>query len=173
MSAAARIHEVLDKEQSDEEELIACLQAAEQGGYMCRPSGRDPLSIAITRLLDTIEKRCSYELSNVVDISVSTNETAVMSANLLSDLRGVDRVSQSIAAAAEEMAVTVGEMEKHGEEIFADAKAASETAANGARIREMTDATGQVTDALRQQRAAANDVAEGVSGAATSSSRAR
>ncbi len=138
MSAAARIHEVFDKERSDEEELIACLQAAEQGGYMRRPSGRDPLSMAITRLLDTIEKRCSDELSNVVDISVSMNETAVMSANLLSDLRGVDRVSQSIAAAAEEMAVTVGEMEKHGEEIFADAKAASETAANGARVASQT-----------------------------------
>ncbi len=128
MSAVAAIDQVFDRPESDTDELLACLQAATEGDFMRRPSGRDAVSQAVGKLLDMMEQRCSDELGNVVDISINMNETAVMSANLLHDLRGVDRQSQNIAAAAEEMAATVGEMEKHGEEIFSDAKAASKTA---------------------------------------------
>lgn len=132
MSAMHALSQTFDSPQSSEEELIACLDAAAGGDYMRRPSGNDAVSQAVSRLLNSMENRCSAELRNVVDISVSMNETAFMSAYLLHDLRGVDDVSQSIAAAAEEMAATVGEIGKHGDEIFGYAKSASATAAASA-----------------------------------------
>ncbi len=127
MSNAA-LADVFDERVSDEDELIAVLEAAAKGDFMRRPSGADAISRAVCRMLDSMQERCDCELTNVVDLSVSMNETAVKSANLLHDLRGVDGFSQSIAAAAEEMAATVSEIGMHGEEILDFARNAAETA---------------------------------------------
>ncbi len=128
MSAEAAALSIFDQGASSVDELIYCLEAAAEGDFMRRPAGNDELSKAVCKMLEATERRCSAELSNVVEISVGMNDTAFMSATLLHQLRSVDDLSQSIATAAEEMASTVAEIDRHGQDIFKTSKTAENTA---------------------------------------------
>ncbi|WP_159950882.1 methyl-accepting chemotaxis protein [Rhizobium sp. 18065] len=103
-------------------ELLDCLNAALADDFSLLPDRSDPLSTAIADLIVRCRDRSLHQLRDVVSVSVNLNETAVMSANLLYDLRQVDNRTQDIAAAAEEMAATVEEMARHGEEISQSAR---------------------------------------------------
>lgn len=121
-SAAQQLFEHADENVDD---LIDCINAAAAGDLMRLPKGDDALSRAVANLILKSQQSTSRGLSEVVNVSININETAVMAANLLFDLRGVDEESQSISAAAEEMAVTVTEMVGHGHRVVENAGEAS------------------------------------------------
>lgn len=97
--------------------LLECIEAALKDDFSKLPSGAHDLERAIARLITRCQERSAGQLKDVVDVSVNLNETATMSANLLYDLKQVDHRTHDIAAAAEEMAATVDEIARHGEEI--------------------------------------------------------
>lgn len=97
--------------------LLDCIEAALNEDFSKLPSGSDALDRAVARLIARCQERSGAQLKDVVEISVNVNETATMSANLLYDLKQVDHRTHDIAAAAEEMAATVDEIARHGEEI--------------------------------------------------------
>ena len=107
---------------SAEVDLLDALDRAICGDYNSVVSGNDPVSIAVSKLLSCLADRGTNSLNNVVETSIAVNETSIQSANLLYGLRRVDDYSQSIAAAAEEMAVTVSEIEKSGKDIAISAQ---------------------------------------------------
>ncbi|THV21478.1 methyl-accepting chemotaxis protein [Peteryoungia ipomoeae] len=97
--------------------LLDCINAALADDFSKSPSGSDPVEQAVANLILRHQQRSAAQLKDIVQTSVNLNETAVMSANLLYDLKKVDNRTQEIAAAAEEMAVTVEEISRHGQEI--------------------------------------------------------
>jgi methyl-accepting chemotaxis protein len=124
MSANA-LPELFDGNEAGMDEILAIIEQAGNGDYMRLPTGSDQLSKGLARFIGDVRDKGSISLSNVVNISVSMTETAVMAANLLHFLRGVDNESQSVAAAAEEMASTVTEIGKFGEAIVGNTKIAN------------------------------------------------
>lgn len=126
MNAAAAVERLFESEEQDAEDLLACIEAACSGDYMRIPKDDAPIARAVAKLIQTLRSQTGTTLTNVVNLSVNMNETAVMSANLLHDLRGVDNESQSIAAAAEEMAQTVNEIGKYGSDIVTESSRATE-----------------------------------------------
>lgn len=124
MSANA-LPELFDGTEAGMDEILAIIEQAGSGDYMRIPTGSDQLSKGLARFIGDVRDKGSVSLSNVVNISVSMTETAVMAANLLHFLRGVDNESQSVAAAAEEMASTATEIGKFGEAIVGNTKIAN------------------------------------------------
>ncbi len=78
------------------------------------PSGDDEISVLVRKLAEKIQDHIMSEMSRCVSLSIEANETAIFSAQMLSNLREVDHQAQTIAAAAEEMVATVKEIERYG-----------------------------------------------------------
>lgn len=112
------------------DDLLSCIEAAIEGDYMRIPAGTDPLSHAVARLIEKVQRQTSATLTDVVAVSVGVNETAVMSANLLYNFRQVDEEAQAIATAADEMVVTVREIADRGQEAARKARAAEQACAS-------------------------------------------
>jgi methyl-accepting chemotaxis protein len=70
-------------------------------------------------------------LDRAIDVSVQTNETIVVSAHVLSDLKGVSAKIQSIAAAAEELVSSVQEFSRNGDNISQKAQESSQATQEG------------------------------------------
>lgn len=113
-------------------DMLTALRRATAGDYNTVVEGNDDVAIALNELLSKLARQASTVLTSVVDTSVAVNETVVQGANLLYGLRRVDDYSQSIAAAAEQMAATVAEIGRSGEEISTSALQANESVAGGA-----------------------------------------
>ncbi len=73
----------------------------------------------------------AQQLDRAIGISIQTNETIVLSAHLLSDLKAVDSQVQSIAASAEEMASSVKEIERNGQNILQKAEESAKATHEG------------------------------------------
>ncbi|RCW28426.1 methyl-accepting chemotaxis sensory transducer [Ciceribacter lividus] len=112
--------------------MLTALRRAAAGDYNSVVEGSDDVAAALNGLLSRLGSQAATVLTSVVDTSVAVNETVVQGANLLYGLRRVDDYSQSIAAAAEQMAATVAEIGRSGEEISASALQANESVAKGA-----------------------------------------
>ncbi|QDL96721.1 chemotaxis protein [Rhodopseudomonas palustris] len=94
-----------------DEALAASIDQLIDGRYDIEPpSGDDPLSRAIGRLLQKLSGDVSRNLDRMVDLSIQGSETAVASANLLSFTRQIDQRSQALASASEEMVTSIGQI---------------------------------------------------------------
>lgn len=95
-------------------DLVRCLTLIWEGDYTALPQGSDELSEAVRKVATKLSKNAQEEMSRVVNLSIQANETAIFSAQMLSNLKKVDHEAQAIAAAAEEMVATVAELENAG-----------------------------------------------------------
>ncbi|MHB0951144.1 MAG: methyl-accepting chemotaxis protein [Allorhizobium sp.] len=141
---AAATEPLFERDNSTIDEIMACLEAAIAGDYMRTPVGGDPLSSTVATLIRKLQRQAGSNLTDIVNVSIGMNETAVMSANLLHELRGVDHDSHSIAAAAQEMAAANSEIGRYGEEILEHAKRAGEAVASSLKAVDDTIAQIQV-----------------------------
>lgn len=98
-------------------DIIRCLKEMCNGNYSADPTGSDELSNSVRQLVTKFRTSATDRLARTVSLSVLSGETAIQSANMLSNLRTVDGNAQSIAAAAEQMAATVQEIGNYGENI--------------------------------------------------------
>ncbi len=72
------------------------------------------------------------QLDRCIDISIQTNETIVLAAHMLTDLKVVDSQVQGISASAEEMASSVKEIERNGQTILVKAEESARATREGA-----------------------------------------
>lgn len=98
-------------------QAIAVIKALYKGDYLVEVDDQNPLGSALKRLAGKLSQNASERLDTIVELSMSTNETSIASANLLYNLRNVDDHAQSIASAAEEMRSTVGEIKGYSDSI--------------------------------------------------------
>lgn len=117
---------------SSGDDLLASIEAALAGDLMRVPQGTDPLSDAVSRLIARFREQSMKSLDNTVSASVSINETASLSANLLYNFRQVEDQAQSISAAAEEMAATVREIGDRSQEASQKSRRAGAACEQGA-----------------------------------------
>ncbi|MCC7260781.1 MAG: CZB domain-containing protein [Alphaproteobacteria bacterium] len=103
-------------------DLIQCLNAIAEGNYTVVPQGAGKLPEALRRVTQKLAASAQAEMSRVVNLSIQANETAIFSAQMLSNLRKVDHQVQTIAAAAEEMVVTVQSIGSFGANISRQAQ---------------------------------------------------
>lgn len=114
-----------------EMDAISAIERALAGDYDVTVLGGDGLSRSLNRLFSKLRDQASSVLGDVIETSVAINESSVQGANLLYGLRRVDDYSQSIAAAAEEMASTVAEIGRNGADITASVQQADESVIGG------------------------------------------
>lgn len=125
------------------------------------PAGDDEISALIRTLAETMQKRIILEMSRCVDLSIEANETAIFSAQMLSNLKEVDAQTQGIAAAAEEMVATVKEIERYGEQIAGQAQEAQSATQSGARaVQNASENMSSITQAVGKSVDQVNILAE-------------
>jgi methyl-accepting chemotaxis protein len=102
---------VLAELSARDEALIVCINSLAEGRFdMARPATDDLLSKAVAGLADKLARAASRNLDRVVDLSIQGNETAISSARLLTAARDVDRGTQALAAASEEMVGSISQI---------------------------------------------------------------
>lgn len=134
LNTAQALSSVFDERETGVDELLACIAAATEGDFQRRPSGADALSKALCGLFEALERRAVNSMDQIVDISINVNETSVMSAHLLYDLRGIGNLTRSMARVAEDMASTINEIGGHGEQIASHAKSTLQAVTSSADV---------------------------------------
>ena len=127
----ADIQERTDFESSDEtarlcSDVKRCLNAVLDGDYSIDPQYKDEVSDLLRKVVKKLSTSTQEEMSRVVKLSIEANETAIFSADMLSNLRNTDTRAQGIAAAAEQLVATVKEISQYGKNIADQAKEAQE-----------------------------------------------
>lgn len=116
--AAAQLAELEARDQT----LVACIDAIIDGRLdVERPAANDALSDAIVRLLERLASSASRDLDRIVDLSIQGSETAISTARLLETSREVDKRTQSLAAASEEMVASIGQIRTTAQAATGDA----------------------------------------------------
>ena len=139
--------------------IISALERAARGDYSLFDGGGHPVAQAVNLLFASLRTQASASLDRTVETSIAVNETSVQGANLLYGLRRVEDYSQSIAAAAEEMAANVTEMGRGGQEIASSARAAGESVVLGrAALNSMTVEMNRVSATVGQTQTRLEDV---------------
>ncbi len=111
------------------------------GRYHSVPDGHCPISRKIKGMAVKLEERALAELKRNVEMSVNINEAVTDTAGMMRDVSEVDGRSQTIAAAAEELVASVGEISRNSDAAAADAAAAENAAAEGQRAADQAVAT--------------------------------
>ncbi|WP_249779346.1 hypothetical protein [Bradyrhizobium sediminis] len=116
--AAAQLAEFEARDQA----LLACIDAIIDGRLdVERPTAKDALSDAIVRLLERLASSASRDLDRIVDLSIQGSETAISTARLLETSREIDKRTQSLAAASEEMVASIGQIRTTAQAATGDA----------------------------------------------------
>lgn len=130
---------------------VSAVKAALEGNYEYRVGGEGELPLVLNQLLDRLRDQAASNLDHAVETSIAINETSVQGANLLYSLRRVDDYSHSIAVAAEEMAATVTEIGRSGQDISASARHARKSVDGGvAALAAVSDEIGKVSRSVRE-----------------------
>ena len=125
------------------------------------PSDDDEVTGLVRKLAEKMQLHIMTEMNRCVDLSIEANETAIFSAQMLSNLKEVDIQTQGIAAAAEEMVVTVKEIERYGLSIADQAQEASQVTQSGSEaVRNASDNMENITKAVNQGVKQVNILAE-------------
>lgn len=102
--------------------VMDALDALERGDYEFKVDVHDDIGKRLLRLVEHTKAKALKDMEQVVRITIQTNETAVLAANMLYQLQGVEERAQSIAAAAEEMESSVQEIRQYGQDITKESK---------------------------------------------------
>ncbi|MCB9982895.1 MAG: CZB domain-containing protein [Rhodospirillales bacterium] len=115
------------------------------------PESDDEIAHMIGQVMQKMQNHVMVEMSRCVNLSIEANETAIFSANMLSNLRTVDQQTQGIAAAAEEMVATVKEIERYGSSIAEQAREAHKaTRAGSAAVQVASEGMNNITNAVNE-----------------------
>ncbi|TAN68618.1 MAG: chemotaxis protein, partial [Magnetospirillum sp.] len=113
------------------DEIEDALDMLLSGRYLSVPDGRCPITSKIKEVARSLETRAKGEMMRGVEMSMNVNEAVTEAAGMMRDINEVDRRSQTIAAAAEEMVASVGEIARNSEAAADDSRAAENAAAEG------------------------------------------
>lgn len=148
--SAHQTRELYLNESAREQDLVRCIQALCDGDYTVCPEHDDPLSQALKKLIQQLSSHVQDEMTHVVKLSVQANETAIFSAQMLSNLNKMDTFAQSIAAAAEEMNATVQQIGDYGTQIASQAQEAQKVTDLGASAaRESVKRMGEIAQSVQ------------------------
>ncbi|MBC7906049.1 MAG: CZB domain-containing protein [Rhodospirillaceae bacterium] len=101
------------------------------GRYHSVPDGQCPITHKIKDMARQLEGQAQGLLKQNVNMSINVNEAVTQTATMMRDIHEVDRRSQTIAAASEEMVASVGEIARSSGEAATDTRAAHEAAVHG------------------------------------------
>ncbi|MEW5727155.1 MAG: methyl-accepting chemotaxis protein [Pseudomonadota bacterium] len=143
-AAPVMLSEECEREVVDDERVAAIeamLDMILEGRYASVPEGACPVGMKVKQLARTLEERALGELKRNVEMSVNINEAVTDTAGMMRDITEVDRRAQTIAAAAEELVASVGEIARNSEAAADDARAAQLAAAEGQRAADQAETT--------------------------------
>ncbi|MGB3727257.1 MAG: methyl-accepting chemotaxis protein [Glaciecola sp.] len=105
------------RQAKDDTFVLNSIRSLTQGDYSISIEDNSEVGQAIQQLVEKLRNDASKELSNTVNLSINNNEASIYSAQLLYDLKNVERYAQHIASAAEEMRSSVEEVKQYSESI--------------------------------------------------------
>jgi methyl-accepting chemotaxis protein len=103
------------------------------GRYHSVPEGQCSVGKKIKEMACQLEARALSELKRNVEMSISINEAVTETAGMMRAVSEADRRSQTIAAAAEQLVTSVGQIAENSNGAATDAQAAEITALAGQR----------------------------------------
>lgn len=106
-----------DSKEAEETLLLEAISSLCDGDYMVDLNLDSKLGLAMQKLIKKMKSDASINLSSTVNLSINNNEASIYSAQLLYDLKNVERYAQHIASAAEEMRSSVEEVKQYSESI--------------------------------------------------------
>ena len=109
--------------------IEAAIDLVIAGRYHSVPNGACPVTAKIKDMARRLEAQAQATLKLDVELSVNINEAVTKAAGMMRDVGEVDRRSQAIAAAAEELVSSVAEIARTSESAATDAGSAQEVAA--------------------------------------------
>lgn len=141
--------------------IKAALQTLINNDLTSIPDDDSEAGQLIRQLVQKMQTHVMTEMSRCVNLSIEANETAIFSAQMLSNLKVVDAQTQGIAAAAEEMVATVKEIERYGMSIADQAQEASQATQSGSlAVQNASENMGNITKAVTQGVEQVNVLAE-------------
>lgn len=141
--------------------ITAALQTLINNDLTNLPAGDDETTALLRQLAEKMQAHVMTEMSHYVNLSIEANETAIFSAQMLSNLKDVDAQTQGIAAAAEEMVATVKEIERYGMSIADQAQEASQATQSGSlAVQNASENMSNITRAVTQGVEQVNVLAE-------------
>ncbi|GIX16313.1 MAG: hypothetical protein KatS3mg119_0499 [Rhodothalassiaceae bacterium] len=125
-----------------EDEVVAYLERILAGDYAAPPPrGSDRLSTVARELGRKLEDRLRSRADRVVDTAIEANEIAILAARMLDPLRKTTDRAQAMAAAVEELAASVKEIDQIAASAAGSAEEVSTSFADSvARVRESIEA---------------------------------
>ncbi len=134
------------------EEIIAYLEALCAEDYSVPPpTGTDRLSRVARELGRKLGDRQRHRADQVVDTAIEANEIAILTARMLDPLRQTTDRAQAMAAAVEELAASVKEIDQIAGSAAGSAEEVSSNFAAGvARVRESIEAFRQLANHVTQ-----------------------
>ncbi|WP_245651272.1 methyl-accepting chemotaxis protein [Paramagnetospirillum marisnigri] len=112
-------------------QVDATLDLLLAGKYRSVPEGSCPVSRKVKQLATLLEAKAGETLRLDVDLSVNINEAVTKAASMMRDVNEVDRRSQAIAAASEELVASVGEIARNSDAAAQQAQSARSVAQQG------------------------------------------
>lgn len=121
-----RKHAVEHAGPSRQDHIVEAVEAI-RGGQLCAlPANRnEPAMDALHRLAEDIAARSRDELVRLVDHAMGMNDSSLMAADLMTDLRDMNQQTQCLAATAEEMSVIAETINAVTDAAAADAQTAA------------------------------------------------
>ena len=114
-----------------EEDVVSALSKLEAGEFIEVPEGSTDVGHLIRQVADKMMGFGGRSLSRMVDVSIALNDAVIAAASMTRDVREVDHRAQSIAAATEEMVVTVKDIATNSEAAAQEAEHAHEASRSG------------------------------------------
>lgn len=119
---------VTQEPQHAQDDYVRAINALSTGDFAVDVDMGCPLGSAIVHLARSLQQAAKRRLDRVVDFSVTTNEASIGSAQLLYSLQNVDKYTQSVASATEQMNASIREVRRFSEQINEGSDASLETA---------------------------------------------
>ncbi|WP_239988775.1 methyl-accepting chemotaxis protein [Paramagnetospirillum kuznetsovii] len=101
------------------------------GKYHSVPDGDCSLTRKLKEAARLLEGKAKATLAMDVELSVNINEAVTKAAGMMRDVNEVDRRSQAIAAASEELVASVGEIARNSDAAAEEARSAQSVAQDG------------------------------------------
>jgi methyl-accepting chemotaxis protein len=138
-------------------EVEAALDLMLAGRYQSVPEGTCATTAKVKAVARQLESRALAELGRNAEISMNINEAVTDTAAIMRDISDVDNRSQAIAAAAEELVASVGEIARSSSSAAEDAGTARAVAAEGQAAADQAVQTMQAIASAVQEAAAKVD----------------
>jgi len=102
----------------------------EGGDYKTVFQNNDPVSIALRPIATDLAEKTMNRLKTLIQLWVQQTEPVLAIAEMLGDMRSLERRNQAMAAASEEMAASIGEVARSAAHVSEDSQTAKSELAN-------------------------------------------